>query len=94
MGGSLTLFQVDIKDRWASSSLIRLLSKVLWIKASSGLARHAGTKSLFEPLRPETIYYLVTCLAWAIKEYQTGTKTTVEVNSEFESESLPTALPI
>jgi len=73
-----------VEDRWTSRSLVRLISRVFFIKAESGVARHAATRSYFDPLRAETIYYIVTCLCWCLKEYETGIRIKRDADAEFE----------
>lgn len=69
-----------------SQSIVRLIARIFWVKADSGLGRCSATKHLFNPLRSETIYYIVTCIWWCLKEYESGAHCTVKANQDYESE--------
>lgn len=84
----LTCQQRNVADRWQSLWIVHLLERVFWQRG--GAARHLGTKQYFEPLRGETIYYLVTCLCWSIMEYATGIRKKREADKSFEGKSLLT----
>lgn len=67
-----------------SDAIVLLIARVFWIKAESGLARIAATRKYFNPLRGETIYYIVSCLCWALGEYSGGVKQTHRADSGLE----------
>lgn len=66
-------------------SIIRLIARVFWVRADSGLARVSATSTYFNPLRGETIYYIVSCLNWGLKEYESGAKRTHRCGAGLES---------
>ena len=80
----LKLLQIDITGRCPSQWIVRLIHRVFFIEAESGVARKPGTHHYFDPLRAETIYYMVTCLAWCMKEYSTGFWVRKDTDKEFE----------
>lgn len=84
----LTYQQRNLADRWQSQWIVHLLERVFWQRG--GAARHPGTRQYFEPLRGETIYYVVTCLCWSIMEYATGIRKNRVTDKSFEGKLLST----
>ena len=76
--------QPDVKDRWMAQSIVTLIARVFWIKAESGVARVAATSKYFKPLRGETIYYIVSCLNWGLREYESGGRRTQRCDAGLE----------
>jgi len=71
---------------------VKIIARVFYINAESGLARNEYTRDWFNPLRGATIIYIATCIYWAIKEYETGTRRSKgvrfdgpEVDSKYKS---------
>ena len=87
-GLDITCEVKDRREERTSQWIVQLIHRVFWIKADSGLARQSGTKKYFDPLRPETIYYLVTCLCWCLMEYSTGSRAMKYCDADFEGRVL------
>ena len=62
------------KGRFLNMIIVKALVALFWDGDRVALAKGAATRSMFDPIRPQTLWFVCTTIHIAIKDYESGTR--------------------